>query len=338
MNLVRESSLVLPFRFLRQPGPPLADIVLSPDQVVAAPAELREVRLRAPFTNDPALDDYLVAAPAEAAALTVDHVSVAVAFEVPRLPDFAAPDDLALHLEETSRRLTREVLGRFLFYLKFRTRTIWLAHAGAPIGGQIVWRLDAAEAYAARPARTPLAPGRGLTAGIWTQLQSDLRSGTEPAAHDLALFQARELLAVGMRAVAVLSAAVACETKARRTVEALQAEKPGGLADPEYQRLTSRHAKIPASQVLSTILDRVCGRSLARERRPLFEAVERLFNARNTVAHTGRCALREGAQEREVGREEVDSYLDAVEEVHLWLDELSPLNSCLEPQDRLNSA
>jgi hypothetical protein len=191
---------------------------------------------------------------------------------------------------------------------------------------------------AGHPAITPLAPGQGLTAAIWERIGEDLRAGAEPEAHDLALFQARELLAVGMRSVAAISAAVACETKARRTVDRLQSGKPGGLADPEYRRLTSRHAKVPASQILSGVLDRVCGRSLAREQRSLFDTIERLFNARNTVAHTGRCAVREGSTEREVSAAEVATWLEAVEAVHAWLDGLSVLNSCLNSHDRLNEA
>ncbi|MBM3267817.1 MAG: hypothetical protein FJZ01_09235 [Candidatus Sericytochromatia bacterium] len=338
MQIVRESTLVLPFRFLRQPGPPLPDILLRPEHVPEPPPELRWLRLGAPSTDDPALDDYLVAAPAEGAALTVDHVALAIAFEVDAPPDLTGPDHLALHLEEAARRLTRDVLGRFLFHLKFRTRTIWLAHAGSPIGGRVTWRLDGRAAQAGRPERTPIAPGRGLTAEIWSRLASDLQAGSEPAPHELALFQARELLAVGMRAMAVLSAAVACETKARSAVAILQAARPGGLDDPEYLRLTSRHAKVPACQVLSSVLDKVCGRNLARENRALFESVERLFNARNTVAHTGRCALREGSLERAVDLVEVAAFLAAVEEVGAWLDGLSLLNSCLDPHDRLNSA
>lgn len=321
MDLVRESTLVLPFRFLRQPGPPLADIVLGPPHVSWSPPELRELRLRAPHTNDPVLDDYLIVAPAESAALTVDHLALAITWAVPRFPDFSAPDDLALALEDAARSLTREVLGRFLFYLKFRTKTIWLAHAGAPVGGRVLWREDPGEqTHTARPSSSPLAPGRGLTYEIWSQLERDLRSGTEPEPHQLSLFQARELLAVGMRAMAVLSAAIACETKARRVTEELQGRKPGGLEDPAYAKLTNRHAKVPASQVLSSVMDLVCGRSLIREDRMLFETMERLFNIRNTVAHTGRCALREGASIRDVDLAEVKTLVEAVDLVHDWLD------------------
>lgn len=323
MELVRESTLVLPFRFLRQPGPPLPDIALEPAHLSWSPPELREIRLRAPHTNDPALDDYLVVAPAESAALTVDHVTLAIAWDVPRFPDFDAPDDLALALEEAARSLTREVLGRFLFYLKFRTRTIWLAHAGAPVGGRIHWRQEPGDViHTARPPSSPIAPGRGLTYDIWAQLGRDLRAGSEPEPYDLALFQARELLAVGMRAMAVLSAAIACETKARRIAEEIQSRKPGGLEDPAYVKLTSRHAKVPASQVLSSVMDLVCGRSLIREDRALFETMERLFNIRNTVAHTGRCALREGTCIRDVDLSEVKTLVEAVDLVHDWLDRI----------------
>ncbi len=321
MDVVRESNLVLPFRFLRQPGPPLQDIVLGREHVSWSPAELGEIRLQAPHTNDPVLDDYLEIAPAEAAALTVDHVALAITWCVPRFPDFAAPDDLALALEDAARSLTREVLGRFLFYLKFRTRTIWLAHAGAPVSGRVLWRQDGGHnVHAARPASSPLAPGRGLTHEIWTQLERDMRTGTEPEPHDLALFQARELLAVGMRSMAVLSAAIACETKARRVTEALQSLKPGGLEDPAYLKLTSRHAKVPASQVLSAVMDLVCGRNLLRDDRVLFDTMERLFNVRNTVAHTGRCALREGTSIRDVDLSEVKTLVEAVDLVLAWLD------------------
>ncbi|MBI6546426.1 MAG: hypothetical protein HY692_06500 [Cyanobacteria bacterium NC_groundwater_1444_Ag_S-0.65um_54_12] len=324
MVISRQGKLHLPFRFLRAPGSPLETIVLSTAQLPRGDSHLLEVRLRAPYTNHPALDCYLESAPMAAAALTVDRLDLEILWETPQLPDFALPDALALDLEQASSRISQDVLARFLFYLKFRTHTFWLGPAGLPIGGEIAWRqFDGQTIHVSQLPQPPLVPGNVLTDRIWEQIRQDLQHNFEPEVHEIALMQAKELLFIGMRPIAILGAAVACETKAKRIAEQLQARKPGGLMDPLYQKLAGRHAKIPTSQIFSSVLDLICGHNLMREDKTLFQAIETLFQVRNTIAHTGRCAIREGNSEQEVDLSLAAHLITAVEQAGKWLDQVA---------------
>ena len=109
---------------------------------------------------------------------------------------------------------------------------------------------------------------------------------------------------------AVLTAAIACETKAKVTLRAGVTTEQRPLLD---FILDSR--RVPAaSGLFDTVPKTAIGRSLREEDQELFQQIDRLFRVRNRVVHTGEWPSVGEGQE----------LVRAATQAFSWLDSLSP--------------
>lgn len=112
---------------------------------------------------------------------------------------------------------------------------------------------------------------------------------------------------------AILLSAIACELKVK---EVLIGAAPDHMA--EVVQLLFEHPadfSMPVRGLFDRAMKAVTGRSLREEDRPLYKAVDRLFQARNRVAHRGGEGVRE---------DELRSSVTTAQKVVAWLDGVSP--------------
>lgn len=108
----------------------------------------------------------------------------------------------------------------------------------------------------------------------------------------------------------VLLAAIACEVKVKEALAAVAHPLQRGALDVMLNHF--RDVSIPVNLLFHVGMKAICGRSLSDENKVLFSRVQKMFSARNKVAHMGGKALQ--ADENLLG------HVETAREAFAWLN------------------
>ncbi|MFG1620203.1 hypothetical protein ACGFI3_46280 [Nonomuraea wenchangensis] len=166
--------------------------------------------------------------------------------------------------------------------------------------------------------------------GARGRLGEAMRAAT-PANHDTALLAAAEgnepPLAEALLADAeylttdavhpdvrlgVLLAAIACEVKVKEAITEVAQPSQIGLIDVIVKHHQQVH--VPAVVRFHLLMDAICQRSLQRENSALYTRVEKLFAARNKIAHIGHKTLEPG--------EDLQAHVKTAQDAFAWLNSI----------------
>jgi hypothetical protein len=217
---------------------------------------------------------------------------------------------------DEARPIAVEVARRYVDIVRIRKRQSWLGDSSSV--PKVVWHTDF---YDSSGAILAVSFGYGPPAVvIRSSSETEHRAVLDSvaAAEDPSIGDAFLADAIFRnwptgnpdRVQAVLLAAIACEVKIKQCLRE--------LAGREQALLTvilenPRDVSLAALSLFDKALDAVCGRSLRRDNRELFNAVKTLFEDRNRIAHRGG----EGLDTSELGRhiataQAVFTYLEAL--------------------------
>ena len=125
----------------------------------------------------------------------------------------------------------------------------------------------------------------GLTGERWEEVRQDIASGAMSELCDEFIVDAKVALQLEQDANrAILYAAIACEIFIKEYSE--KAAKEAGIDQPLWEYLTDRRLKV--LEYYDEILSLLKHRSLPKEEPDIYEQVEYLFRARNSIMHTGK--------------------------------------------------
>ena len=159
---------------------------------------------------------------------------------------------------------------------------------------------------------------------IWEQVLSDMKNVSyEPDIAKTFLLDAQEEALSMNNNLAIVGAAVACEVFTKRFISN-QAKKIG---NEFYDYVIEEVREISIPELLDNALKSLTGHSMKEDNRPLWNDLDRLFQVRNKVAHTGECYYmsRSGKTKHAVDSVKVMDFIERVYELFEILESCTNL-------------
>jgi hypothetical protein len=124
-----------------------------------------------------------------------------------------------------------------------------------------------------------------ITIKLWEHICADLKYEYEPDLARIFLLDAQDEALSGNISMAVVCIAIACEILTDRLISA-EAKKIG---NPLYDYIINKDTGISVINLLHVPLKSLIGYSVKEKYRDLWNDLQKLFEARNKVAHEGKC-------------------------------------------------
>ena len=163
--------------------------------------------------------------------------------------------------------------------------------------------------------------GAGLTGERWEEVRQDIASGTTPELYDEFILDAKTALDEEDLIRAILYAAIGCENFIKEYAE--KAAKEAGIDQKFWRYLKGHHPGV--HDYYDSILRLIKHRSLKDDNLHVYEQIEYLFRARNSIMHAGK---RKPQYKDKQGNEvtptvpAVRQFIDGVSQAISWVREL----------------
>jgi hypothetical protein len=153
-----------------------------------------------------------------------------------------------------------------------------------------------------------------INEAVWEQILTDMKNVSyEPDIAKSFLLDAQEEALSMNNNLAIIGAAVACEVFTKRFISN-QAKKIG---NEFYDYVIEEVREISIPKLLDNALKSLAGHSIKEDNKPLWNDLDRLFQVRNKVAHTGECYYmsRNGKMKHAVDSVKVMDFIERVYEL-----------------------